>query len=241
VGTELKAVAQDVLHLGARYVQAGRAWLTDRRNEMANRNEEHGGEQQSSMYGGTGSGREYQQSRGQGQSRYQSQNQSSQNQQRYQGQGQSEYQPQYQQGGQSYQSGQQRYGGGSREYGSDDSDFQGYDTQGYRSQGYGGQSYSQGRGMGEQYNEFGERAQSWDLERGSDYSPGYSSQNYGQNRQQASGQRGQQGSQQHRSDLGGSYLLPLRIIRLRRFCGSRRAHPGRRLRIEFRLRRRHVG
>ena len=41
VGNEFKAVAQDVMQLGARCVQAGREWLTERRNEMTNRNEEH--------------------------------------------------------------------------------------------------------------------------------------------------------------------------------------------------------
>lgn len=41
VGSDLKAVAQDVLQMGARCVQAGRAWLTDRRNEMTDRNDEY--------------------------------------------------------------------------------------------------------------------------------------------------------------------------------------------------------
>ena len=41
VGNDLKAVAQDVLQMGARCVQAGRAWLTDRRNEMIDRNDEY--------------------------------------------------------------------------------------------------------------------------------------------------------------------------------------------------------
>ncbi|MGQ4659941.1 BON domain-containing protein [Lysobacter sp. F6437] len=41
VGNDIKAVAQDVMQLGARCVQAGREWLTDRRNEMTNRNDEH--------------------------------------------------------------------------------------------------------------------------------------------------------------------------------------------------------
>ncbi|MGQ4583008.1 BON domain-containing protein [Lysobacter sp. F60174L2] len=41
VGNDLKAVAQDVMQLGARCVQAGREWLTDRRSEMNNRNDEN--------------------------------------------------------------------------------------------------------------------------------------------------------------------------------------------------------
>ncbi len=41
VGNDLKAVAQDVMQLGARCVQAGRAWLTDRRNEMTDRDDEY--------------------------------------------------------------------------------------------------------------------------------------------------------------------------------------------------------
>ena len=45
VGNEFKAVAQDVMQLGARCVQAGREWLTERRNEMTNRNEQYGQEQ----------------------------------------------------------------------------------------------------------------------------------------------------------------------------------------------------
>ena len=60
VGSELKAVAQDVLHLGARYVKAGRAWLSDRREEMANRSDESGREE--STYGRSGDPRERQQS-----------------------------------------------------------------------------------------------------------------------------------------------------------------------------------
>lgn len=38
VGHELKAVAQDMLALGARAMQTGRDWLTDRRNDMNERN-----------------------------------------------------------------------------------------------------------------------------------------------------------------------------------------------------------
>lgn len=60
VGSELKAVAQDVLHLGARYVKAGRAWLSDRRDEMANRSDESGREE--STYGRSGNPQERQQS-----------------------------------------------------------------------------------------------------------------------------------------------------------------------------------
>lgn len=41
VGNELKAVAHDVMQMGARCVQAGRAWLTERRNEMTDRNDEY--------------------------------------------------------------------------------------------------------------------------------------------------------------------------------------------------------
>lgn len=41
VGNDLKAVAQDVLQMGARCVQAGRAWLSDRRNDMIDRNDEY--------------------------------------------------------------------------------------------------------------------------------------------------------------------------------------------------------
>ncbi len=41
VGNDLKAVAQDVMQLGARCVKAGRAWLTDRRNEMTDRDDDY--------------------------------------------------------------------------------------------------------------------------------------------------------------------------------------------------------
>lgn len=41
VGNDLKAMAQDVMHMGARCVQAGRAWLTERRNDMTDRNDEY--------------------------------------------------------------------------------------------------------------------------------------------------------------------------------------------------------
>lgn len=51
VGHELKAVAQDMLALGARAMQTGRDWLTDRRNDMNERNRgpqsRQGGEGQS--------------------------------------------------------------------------------------------------------------------------------------------------------------------------------------------------
>lgn len=53
VGNDVKAVAQDVLRLGARCVQAGRAWLNDRREEMTNRNDDNRRESQS--YGRSGS------------------------------------------------------------------------------------------------------------------------------------------------------------------------------------------
>lgn len=45
VGNELKTVAQDMLRLGAQCVQAGRTWLNDRRNEMAERSNDPGREQ----------------------------------------------------------------------------------------------------------------------------------------------------------------------------------------------------
>lgn len=60
VGSELKAAAQDVLHLGARYVKAGRAWLSDRREEMASRSDESGREE--ATYGRSGNPQERQQS-----------------------------------------------------------------------------------------------------------------------------------------------------------------------------------
>lgn len=40
VGNDLKAVAQDVMQMGARCVQAGRDWLNERRSEMTDRNNE---------------------------------------------------------------------------------------------------------------------------------------------------------------------------------------------------------
>lgn len=43
VEREFKAVAQDVLQLGAKCVQAGRSWLSERRNEMNHRNDESRG------------------------------------------------------------------------------------------------------------------------------------------------------------------------------------------------------
>lgn len=163
---------------------------------MANRNDEYGREQQSSTYGRSGSDQDPE--RGQsrtGSQRYQAQNQSPQDSQqnpyrptqpRYQSQGQQS------QGGEVYQG--QRYGAGRREYGSDDGDSQRHETQ--------GRGHHQMYGRGEQFNEFDERAQSWEQERGSDYSPGsYASQEFGQGRQQATGQRGQQ----YPSGQGGSY------------------------------------
>lgn len=56
VGDELKNVAQDVLRLGAQCVQAGRTWLDDRRNEMAQRSNEDRDDQDRSRYGGRSDG-----------------------------------------------------------------------------------------------------------------------------------------------------------------------------------------
>ena len=110
VGNELKVVAQDVMRLGVRCVQAGRTWLNERRSEMANRSNEYGSEQQRG-----------QQSQGRQQSGGYSGQQGRQGQQYYgQQHGQGEQSSQfYGQGGQDYGRSQQRGQSGSSQFAGD--------------------------------------------------------------------------------------------------------------------------
>lgn len=176
VGKEFKAVAQDVLRLGAQCVQAGRVWLNDRREEMTNRNDEFRRDNPS-IYG-----RQNQNPQNPNMQNQNLHNQNLQNPnlqgQRYQGQD-------------SYGQQTSRY---SQPYGG--SDYEGYGSQAsgsYQQERYqgdfeGGQRLqgSQGRGYQEQQftGQIGERSP-WDEGRGfgepGRYEPGrYASSEYGQ-------------------------------------------------------------
>src|SRR5690606_6298706 len=202
MGEDLKAVAEDVMQLGARCVQAGRAWLNDRRNEMTDRNDENRYGNNRSTYQSQGAGQSRAQGSPRGRQQYQgaqaSHQQGGYQQQVYQQPGyqQGEYQrPQGQGGDQS--SGHQQYGRtqGSQQYGADD-----YASQDYgRAQAWGqggmereyGQSFEQGLGetsLGQgpydrEAGGYGARAQS-DWQRGSQYQYGSPRQDAQQGRQQ---------------------------------------------------------
>ncbi|WP_052101245.1 BON domain-containing protein [Novilysobacter arseniciresistens] len=196
MGEDLKAVAEDVMQLGARCVQAGRAWLNERRNEMTDRNDDYRPENnsnRSSYQSRPGAPQPRAQgSRGRQQQGYQQgyqQPQGSYQQGGYQPgayqqgwqQGRSQYQPHYQQQGSQAQAG--RYG--SQEYASQDyGRAQAWGQEGMERE-Y-GQSFEQGLGqtsLGQGPYErddfgYGARAQSgWQQSRGSQ------SQQYGMPRQ----------------------------------------------------------
>lgn len=184
VGSEFKAVAKDVLHLGARYVQAGRAWLSDRRDEMAHRNEASDREQ--STYGLSGSLRERQQSGGQ----HQPWRESSGPQQRNQGSGQSQ---QYEGGPQQYESGQHRsqeMGQGHNQGSGSSERLQGWENE----RGSDFQTSGQDYGQGSQGYEYGQGGQN----RGQ----GYGQQTYGQGMRAIQGQSVQRGLQGQGSQYG---------------------------------------
>lgn len=190
VGSELKAAAQDVLHLGARYVQAGRAWLTERRHEMANRNEEYGQQRESATYGRPGSSQDYQQSRGQ---------------QGWEPRSQQGQQQRYQQpmGGRDDFETQRYQPQGATGYGAD-RPGQHYDEFGERAQ-----SWSQEGGdtsSGQQYGAYGQGIQQSSQgsqsfgQQGRQRFGQESQQQYGQRQGQQFGQSGQYGTQQYGQD-----------------------------------------
>ncbi len=193
VGTELKAVAKDVLYLGVRYVQAGRAWLSDRREDMANHNEESGRGQ--STYGTSGNFQERQQSSGPQQPWRESSGHD------YQNQGRGQFQHSQQHGAEHFGS----QGMGHRGLSGQGMSGQGMSGQGFgsgdRSQGWenehtSGQSYGQGGQYGNQYgqsSQYGHDSQS------------LGSQGYGQGLSGFQGQGGQQGLHGQGSQYGQGY------------------------------------
>jgi hypothetical protein len=227
VGNELKVVAQDVLRLGVRCVQAGRTWLSERRDEMADRNNEYGSDQQSRQRGQQAQGRP--QSSG-----YAGQQQGRQGQSRY---GQSEQSSQlYGQGGQDR--GQQRYGqSGPSQFAGDyqsqsmeqgwDDDAEGSHSHIWSGVGNGDRTSGQQMGNRQQfggsdhdYAGFGRQPGGYG--QGQDYgssqgygtqgrgrgqqgygqSQGYGSQGYGQQSQSMYGQQGQQNQARHGQQQG---------------------------------------
>lgn len=219
MGNELKVVAQDVLRLGVRCVQAGRTWLSERRDEMANRNNEYGSDAQGPQRGQQSQGRAQSGGRQDPQYSGQASGQGGQSGSPY-GQDQSRGQQRYGQSGPSQFAGD--YQSQSMEQGwDDDSDINrdqlwsgsgaGRDTQagrqaGNRAQSGGGESgyagygrqaggYGQGEDYGSSSRGYGTQGQSRG-QHGSGASQGQ--QAYGQQ-----GQQSQQGRQGQRPQQGG--------------------------------------
>lgn len=188
VGKEFKAVAQDVLRLGAQCVQAGRVWLNERREEMTNPNDEFRRDNPST-YGTSGdSGWQQQQNRAeqyqQGQ-RYQGQQQDMQGQRH-----QSQYQDQQGQRTYNQQHGMQGQSRYTQPHSGGSSNYEGYGSQasgGYQQERYQddfdtGQRMqgAQVHGYQEPFHGQGSERFSWDEGRGYAEQGRYAQSEYGQ-------------------------------------------------------------